>query len=59
MGTRPGEDKEASKKIPLAIEETDHETMHMAGPCSPKGENSMRSKSSKVPWITVAWSWAR
>lgn len=33
----PEEDKEASKKILLTVEEMDHETTHMAGPCNPGG----------------------
>lgn len=57
-GSCLGKDKEASKKIILGIKETNHKTVHLAGPCNHRGANSMRPKSPKVPWITVAWSWA-
>lgn len=57
-GTCLGKDKKASKKITLTVEERNHKTVHLAGPCNHRGANSTRPKSPKVPWITVAWSWA-
>lgn len=56
-GTGPGEDKEASKKTPLVVKETDHETTHMAGLHKTDGTNSVRLKSFKVPCITAAGLW--
>ena len=54
IGTGPGEDKEASKKTILIVEETDHETTHMAGPHKTDGTNAVRLKLLKVPCITAA-----
>lgn len=38
-------------KRSLAIKETYHETMHVAGSYNPEGANSVRPKSPKVHWI--------